>query len=753
MLLRFRARTARAGGIGRASMRIDLRRAMRRTELPVILVLLTLIGCGGPPGGVQHGGGAARPPTVTESNVHDVERTFWLMAQNDPSRTAWRDALFAYRNDRSAEILARGDYDQVVQHLANLTELLSPTDIEIHNVPTDVGPLAQWVARHGARRGDEGRVLGALLLLSAIGEQPELNDAERERVAQWSRDARSHIDNPIERFGGLIQVWEQYEQVAPSPDVLSTLARLYVEQRDALLGAFGPEGQGSSTAGRLSMQELHLAPMLVQRAPLDVAAVYLRHGDLEHAIEQVQRMGNQGGVEADLVTYLQSALRDDERGATSLNELAQGFARARPSIAAAICRVGARRFPHDARFTLCLARVAIQERHPGEATSWYAEAIQLSPEERSTYDEALGQLGEMMEQGLLGSDAGEGRAVAEHALAILDARARRWPDAPSAVTREELLMALARAAMNEGDVGEARQQLEASLEAHETSAAHQQLGILLERTGEPRDAAVHYRSALDMTGVQDMNGRAERAELLEHLGDAFREAGDGAQSRRMYGEAMALWNQLGEQIEGAQTAIVQVRLGVLQSRLGHPEQAAEAFNEAMDAAPSWRDPYAAILSHLVVSAPNLELAQQVLRRAQSHLTLEPEWKVYFALWVQAIAERAAAQPEQDIASLLSDEAHGDSWSARLAAFGTGSVEPTTLVSEAQGRRQQAEAHFYAGTRMLGTGDLAGARAQFEQVLTTGMIGDYEFAMAQELLGAIRSDAAQASSPHADAGQR
>src|SRR5690606_26179354 len=123
---------------------------------------------------------------------------------------------------------------------------------------------------HGAPRGDEGRVMGALVLLAAT-ESAEDHRAERDRIAEWGRSARARIDNPVERYGDLIQVWEQYEQLAPAPAVLATLARLYIEQRDALAAAFGPEGQGTRTAGRLSLQELRLAPLLVRRAPLDVA--------------------------------------------------------------------------------------------------------------------------------------------------------------------------------------------------------------------------------------------------------------------------------------------------------------------------------------------------------------------------------------------------------------------------------------------------------------------------------------------------
>jgi tetratricopeptide (TPR) repeat protein len=710
---------------------------MQRSMLPFAAVLLVLTGCGATTGQLASGRPDSPPASVTDENVHEVERVFWSMDPSDPARTAWRDALVRYRSRRSDEVIARGDYDEVVEHLAKLAELLHPSDIEAGRVPAEVAPLARWIVEHGASRGDEGRVMGALVLLSALGESSEEMRAERERVATWGRDARAGIQNPIERYGDLIQVWEQQEQIAPAPDVLSMLARLYTEQRDALLATFGLEGQGSDVARGMSFHELQLAPRLVERAPLDVAAVYLRHGDLGQAIEHVRRMGDRvNGVERELLSILSRAQRDDEGGAHALEELSRGFVRARPDISAAICRLGLRRFSQDARFPLCLARASIELGRPAESTGWYAEAVQLAPDEREVYDEAIGRLDELMEEGELELEGGQGSSIARHALEILDERIRRWPNEQPAVTREALLLSIGRAEMSQGNVEEARTRFRASLAAHETREAHQQLGLLLERVGQSREAAEHYRRALDMTEQRGAEGEAERAELLEQLGDAFRQDGNEAQARRMYTQALGTWNELAQGVSDARRSVVHVRRGVLMSRLGDEPGAARAFAAALESAPAWREPYAAILSHLVVASPNLSLAEDVMRRAQYQLTLEPEWRVYFALWVQAIAARSAAQADGEVRALLADLSRGDSWTAQLAAFGSG--DRATLVDAASSRGQRAEAHFYEGARLLGAGDVASARQHFEQVLETNMVSFYEYAMAQELLRVLGS---------------
>jgi tetratricopeptide (TPR) repeat protein len=708
----------------------------------VSVLILLLAGCGGPATGVEHGGTAARPPDVTDETFHEVQRAFFRMDPEDPARLAYRDALIQHLSQRSEAILEAGDYDAVVEHLARISALMRPEDVAEDRVPEEVAPLARWIVEHGAPRGDEGRVMGALLLLAAVGEEPEARREERARIAEWGRGARAHIDNPIERFGDLIRVWEQQEQIAPAPEVLDRLARLYVEQRDALVTAFGPEGQGARTPGRLSFQQLRMAPLLVQRAPLDVAAVFLRHGDLEQAIEHVRRMGDESGVEWQLAQILERAQRDDGEGAEALGELAQGFMQARPSISGAICRLGTRRFPEDPRFALCLARVAIEGDEPGLATSWYAEAVRLAPDERAVYDEALGRLEEMLEQGIFEIDVAQSRAMARHALQILERRNARWPDSAASVSREELLLQLGRAEMSAGFVREAREALMASLEARETREGHVQLGLLLERMGRPSEAARHYRQALDGITEEGPEGSAARAELLEHLGDAFRQAGEPRQAARMYRQSLGLWDDLLERVRGPRRSVVEVRRGVLHSRLGDARAAEEAFADAMEAAPGWREPYAAILAHLVVSAPNVPLAQRVLRRATYQLTLEPQWKVYFALWVQSIAARASTEPEGEVGALLRDLASGEGWSARLAAFGRQELSYPELLEQASNRGERAEAAFYEGARRLGSGDVAGARQLFEEVLETGMVNFYEYAMAQELLNELPDPAGE-----------
>ncbi|MGF1469257.1 MAG: tetratricopeptide repeat protein [Sandaracinaceae bacterium] len=696
--------------------------------LPLLLLLPLAAACGSGQESVRYG--RTEHPTVTGENLHELDRTYWRTDPSDPGRLALRDALVAYRARDAETWLEDGDYDRVVSELAALAVYLTPADVEANQVPAELEPLARFVVERGSPRGDEGRVMAGLRLLAAIDEgEREAYLGRRESIATWGVEARQSIENPIGRYGDLLSVWERHDELAPAPDVLRRLAELHDQQHDALVPL-----AADPRSGVLDPRQQRLAVLVIQRSPLDVAAVYLRHGLIDESLRAVEALGDGGGLASQLIALLRTAREASGSGAQALEELAGGFARARPAITAAVCRYGLRRNPDRAEFPLCLARVAHDAGSYGEATGWYREAIRLRPVEREVYDEALGRLGQAIEAGLFEVDATQTRVIARIALEILEERQARWPGDPPPVSRDLLLLQLGRAEMSAGHPDQAERALKASIDSEASAEAHQQLGLLLVRVGRPMEAVPQYEAALELTGERGAESRARRAELQELLGDAHRDSNDATKARAAYREALRIWEDIGRRTrQEAQAAVVLVRQGILLDRLGRRREAQDAFARTLQSAPAWREPYAAILSHLVVTQPDLELAQRVLRRAQFQLSLGAEWKVYFALWVQAIAARAAGEPEGDVQQLFADLARGRGWPAMLAAFGERTLDFDGLIEAAADPGQLAEAHFYEGTRLLGAGDRAGARERFQAVIASGMGNFYEYAMAQELL--------------------
>ena len=151
-------------------------------------------------------------------------------------------------------------------------------------------------------------------------------------------------------------------------------------------------------------------------------------------------------------------------------------------------------------------------------------------------------------------------------------------------------------------------------------------------------------------------------------------------------------------------------------------------------APQWRDVYAGILAHLVSAPPDFELASSVWRRSQLHLTLPPEWKVYFTLWIQLIAARADQPPVEEHAQLLRRLGGGSNWWGKLASFGAGDLDYAGLISVASSLGEETEALYYEGSRLFIAGDSARLRViSFSGVLDTNMVSFFEYEMARKLL--------------------
>lgn len=712
----------------------------RRTALVLLGWALSLIGCGGPQRGTATPLDAR---TVDEENYHEIRRLYMVLAPDDPTRERVREHLVAFVATRARGAMEHDDYDAVVREFGAIAELLGPEDlVPGRPLPQALGPIVRWIVQRGARMGDEPRVLSALLLLSRMEPERPEHLGEYRRVAEWGREARIGARPRLgphffEGASELIQLWEEHARLCPAPEVLSALADLYIELRNVVLS--GSLEQGFAAPDRISLPELRRAQRLAERLPLDVAAVYLRFGDFAAAVERLRALGDQSEMEWRLRQLVEAAMAASQAGAEAVAELAGGYGRARPDVSLALCRVGRRLHPTDVRFPLCLARMSAQLERPEESTAWYAEAIELAPDERDVYDEALGHLAERIREGLFSAETNIGRIrmLGRHAERILAQRMARWPDEPPAITMAELHYYLGRAEMHAGNVRDAAKQLETSLRMRRSREALVELAVLRMRTGDAAKAAELFREALDRMTQQTPDSALERANLLERLGDALRATGDTSQSQEVYRRALELLRPLADAGDERRRALTRVRIGVLERRLGERENADDAFRAAIEATPDWREPYAEILAHLVVSDPDPAFAEEVFRRAQIGMALEREWRVYFALWLQAIAARAAAPPSAEAHRILVAEASSPGWPGMLASFAQGTLTYEQLLAAAQNPGQRCEAHFYAGTRKLAVGDTEGAREAFRRALETGMVAYFEYEMAQELLTMLR----------------
>ena len=654
------------------------------------------------------------------------------MALDDPDRTPLRDRLIASILLEARGRAEIGDYEGVVAQVERITAFLSPADFAPGRPPAELEPLARYIATEANRLGDEGRALGANLLLARITQEEDY-ESEYQAIASWSREARSHVPNVLQRYGELIDVWSNHAALTPAPSVLDTLAELHVARRDAIVG------ETDEFRNRFGVATNRIWRI----APLDVAAVYLAHGDVSSAITHVDAMGPGGELQLRLLDLLRRAKKTDADGADATFELVEGFRVARPEVASGLCQSAMRRYPEDYRFPACMARVASEAGDFSDAAAWYLVAIGLAPTLIELYDEALTQLDEFIEARLLDPHPERSSALAQSAEAILRARQDRWPNSEPPIAPDRLQYLIGMLEMNAGQADDALKRFEASIDVEENAAALLQLGLLLERTGQPAAAERRFARALALTPTNTRADALRRAEILEHLGNASLAQGKTDQASQRYKKALDAWTKERENVEGPSAALVELRRGVLLDSLGEHDQAIEAFQSAMAAAPQWREVYASILSHIVVSEPDFDFASQVWRRAQLQLNLPPEWKVYFTLWMQLIAGRAGQPASKEHTDVLRRLSQSSTWWGKLASFGAREIDYSELLSAVSNLGEETEAHFYEGTRLFAAGDNVGAEAQLRRVLDTRMVSFYEYEMARKLL---RADAKNTPQP-------
>jgi tetratricopeptide (TPR) repeat protein len=669
------------------------------------------------------------PPVtvITDASYPDAVRSFERLPAQAKERADLRDRLAAHWVQKADTAISADKYADVVNALSEISLLYAPHEWGSGGISGGLERSAQYLVKKGSPRGDEARVLSGLLILKLLHSDRPEHAEQYAQLVHWGFDARADMSGPLERFEGLVEAWEEHARLTPTPEVLATLVKLYVERRDALVKLF----QSSEEQVPLSASVFQG----VQRTALNVAAVFLRYGDTASALAQVKALGLSGGLEERLADMLEATRDEGNTGAGALLDLSRAFMEiGRNDVARGLCVEGLRSRREDPRFPQCLARIAATESDFGGALAWYADAIALVPEERALYDEILEVLNGLIEQGTFSThNAASTRALATRATEILKERMRRWPDTPPPVSPEELYAAIGMLEMNAGGAKQAEESFRESLQRRATAPAALQYGLLLERTGRAREALDQYRAALALLPANEPEIDRQRAELHEHIADAERLAGLRDEAQKSYEQALALWDGVLPNLKQRRGGTAQLRRGIVLGRLARFEEAKEAFERAMDAAPSARETYATILAFLVVNTPDTSFGQYVFRTAKNQLGLEPEWRVYFALWLRMIAGRTGQTIDGEITSALDAPPGAEGWWAKLARFGAGRLNYDALLEETSGVGERAEAYFYEGGRRLAQGDEAGARQMFAKVIETQMVNFYEYAMAQELL--------------------
>lgn len=693
------------------------------------LMSLTSSGCGTTPSPKAPKATPEERSALSTAALESARRRVFALELGDPRREELREAILYTLARKTAELLETDDAEGIDAHLRMMTELFSPEELDAPRLPEELQPISEGLLAGASKRGDEGRALAAAFLLERTTSDPETYRALIQTIHDWSREAREGLSSELERLSQLIQIAEEELGLVPARSIADRLGDLILARRDAIIREL--------SANRDSFSPF--PARMVGLAPLELAAVDLRSGDVERAIDRLVAMNDTIPTTAQFIEVLKRARGDDAAAGDALIELAEFYRSARPDVSLGICRRGLLRLPSDARFPVCLARIAADRENYLEATAFYADAISTNEGERAIYDEALSQLSSFIERGIFEPNPKAARSLVAHAERIFESRRVHFPDAPPSVPEERFEFLVGTLEMNAGEPKEALRRFWRSVEIKPSVQSYTQIGSLALRTGELDEAARAFEEALALSPATTMASLPVRAEILGSYAEVFALRDERDRERAILEESLSLWERAEPAFLGDRAGLLTLNRGLLLLRLGRTEEARMAFDRAFTLSPKQQTIYASILSALTTDPrPDTELAETTLRRALQHLSMDAEWKAYFALWTRLIALREGVDEPSVVGQILEGLAEGKAWAGKLARFALGRIKGEELLSSAENKGELAEAHFYIALAALARGDGEAYRRALRAVIETNMVSFYEYEMASALLRAISS---------------
>jgi tetratricopeptide (TPR) repeat protein len=223
-----------------------------------------------------------------------------------------------------------------------------------------------------------------------------------------------------------------------------------------------------------------------------------------------------------------------------------------------------------------------------------------------------------------------------------------------------------------------------------------------------------------------------RAKLRRELADAQEAGSKTAEAEQTRRAALADWDQL---VSYGLTPEAVAESGLERSKLlyqlGDREQALDALEKAIDAAPDRGSTYADAIAFLIARG-ELDEALDAYHRALGRNEVTDYLKVYCSLWIVDLARRAK-QPEDPLATAYLQSTDGAKWYDDLARWATGRESEAKLLERADTPARKAEASFYRAMRAYGEGRTDEAKGLWKQVLDTDMMAFFEYDMASYYL--------------------
>jgi tetratricopeptide (TPR) repeat protein len=632
-------------------------------------------------------------------------------------------------------------------------------------------------------RGNEQAVATGLFVLISLepGERAWSDRLQQlfawlETGTQIAGGSRGAVTTPVEVLEAVAGVW-------PSPPVVERLTEVALERQGRLSQSLRrPLGTGT---GRSAIGDLLVDSEAMQSLAVNLAALYLRCGDMPRTQAALGRLAGKPGDDPELRELVSAAARSGARGSDFL-ALARRFLprleplggtsndRLDPAAAAEILRRGLERHPNDTNLLVLASRVARFQPAPFLALR-YLEEAQLVLERGHASADTLGEISaEQLELSFsrlrvhIDPDRIEPAAREAESLRRQFAESRRrFGEGRIKVSDADIDFELARGFVDAGLIDRAEPLLlRAHREAQASVEVTLQIGRLVSKQGEASRAAQILGEALANhernAPPEETIGFVEaQSKLARALGDAYELGGRLEDARKAWRLAVRGWERLmvehlrRKNLNASAEATFEV--GRLYYLLGRRADGVQKFNEAIEQNESRDQTYIDTLAFLVQRGES-EAALNVYRRVLTKptRTVSEYVKVYSSLWILDITRRGSKTPDPaaeaflrslDSRKLQLRPARAAAWYGPLARYALGRLTYDQILPLADTPGKRAELYFYEAMRRLAEGRSDDAHELWNKVLETKMFSFFEFDMASRYLrsGAPTSPRAEPSS--------
>jgi tetratricopeptide (TPR) repeat protein len=698
--------------------------------------------------------------------------------------SARKDANYFGSND---------DYERLFESFHDALDLFAASELwsegGLRLAPEErqlLAVTARSVVQLFSPRGNEQAVATALFVLESLEPKERAWTDRLQQLFAWldtgteiAGGARAAATTPAEVLENVSSVW-------PSPAVVQRLTAMAVDRQDRIAHALRrPLGTGT---GRSAIGDLLLDNEALQSLAVNVAALYLRCGELRRAEEAIAPLTGKVGDDRELRLLISNAARSGASGGDFLAlarrflprsvELLGGTSNDRldPPASAEILRRGLERHPNDTNLLVLASRVARFQPAPFLALR-YLEEAQLVLERGHASPDVLAEISaEQLELSFsrlrVHIDPDRIEPAAREAETLRQQFAenrRRFGDARFKLRDADIDFELARGFVDAGLIDRAEPLL---LRAHHDAEAsvevNLQIGRLVSKQGDSSRAAQILRQALESlernAPPEETIGFVEaQSKLARALGDTYEVGSRLDEARRAWKLAARGWERLRvEQVHrknaGAASEAT-FELGRLLYLLGAHGDAIQKFNEAIELNEGRDQTYIDTLAFLVQHGES-EAALDIYRRvlAKPTRTVSEYVKVYASLWILDITRRASKAPDPaaeaflrslDTRKLHLRPARAAAWYIPLARFAIGRLSYDQILPLADTAGKRAELYFYEAMRRLADGRSDDAHSLWNKVLETKMFSFFEFDMASRYLRSGAPTAPRAETPASD----